>query len=58
MTAYVRAIRFLTPSGSICPDLRARISRNFGQGRRRCPGEKVAREELFVFLTEMLLAFR
>ncbi len=28
------------------------------QGRRRCPGERVAREEFFVFLAEMLRAFR
>ena len=36
-------LRFLSAAGTVCPELRAKVARNFGAGRRRCPGEKVAR---------------
>ena len=50
-----RPERFLDPdSGRFRPDERVL----FGTGRRRCPGEALARAEQFLFLSNLVLRFR
>ncbi len=47
--------RFLDESGVFKRDDRCVL---FGLGKRRCPGEQLARAEVFLFLTSLLQQFK
>ena len=50
--------RFLDDSSGRFVVNRDRIRANFGFGLRRCPGEKIAMDELYIFLCWFLRMFR